>query len=299
MIKLNKLTVAAAIASAAMMPMASHAVLIDGVTFNAGDQFVATTIWEQVLTLSTQSLEGVGRINSIDCTSFCGGTSWIAGQNDTQLTYYFSGYSVAKWYDQDNVSHLAGVEGGLDNGLGNAFSFATAKAIDFTGGNIKIFSDRVSTGTALNPTGTFNTATDILRAIDGNLWLEYDGATTTDLLFVATLGARVGTLFSAGTGGNNVHATGTGFGYLDAVGGLAYSNFNTDSFNVLGTITDAKLTSSFSTGNCGAWPLCGTADIKTTAIPEPGSLALVALGLVGLAASFRRKSVAKAQSESI
>jgi hypothetical protein len=115
MTKFRKLAIAAAVASAGLLPVASHAVLIDGVSFTAGDQFIATTIWESVLTLSTQSLAGVGRINSVDCTSFCGGTTWISGQNDTQLTYYFQGYSVLAWYDTTGAAHLAGDEGGGSN----------------------------------------------------------------------------------------------------------------------------------------------------------------------------------------
>jgi len=283
--KFKKVALAAAIASAAIVPVASQAaVVIDGVAFNAGAQFIATTVWESVLVNVTDTLEGVGRINSIECTSSCGGLIWSSKDNDTTLSYYFSGYSVAAWYDSTFAKHISS-DGDFASGFG------AAVAIDFSGGNIKVYSDRFSTGTNLNPSGSGNVATDIADATDGNLWLEYAGATTSQ---TDGFGVRTGTLFSTATGLNNVHTSGTGLGYLDVLGGLAASNFDTDSYNVFGTVTDAKLTSSFSTSNSGAWPLSGTADIKTAAIPEPASLALLGLGLLGVGATYRRKAGKKA-----
>lgn len=296
MTKLKKLAIAAAVSAAALVPLSSNAsVVIDGVKFNAGDQLVTTAIWETVLTSSVGSLSGVGIVSKISCAG-CGGTTWLDGQNNTQLTYFFGGYTVAKWYDQDGVGHLAGDDAGADNGLGNAYSFATARSIDFTGGFVNLYSDKIIGGFSyLDPSANANVvnpaliAQDIANATDGNLWLAYTGVSTTDV------SGRVGTLFSDTATINPIHAGGSGFGYLDVVaGGLATSNFDTDSFNVGGTIADARLDSSFSTPNSGAWPLSGTAAIKTTAIPEPGSLALIGLGLAGLGATYRRKSAKKA-----
>lgn len=290
MTKLKKLAIAAAVSAGALAAMPAGAVVIDGVAFNAGDQLVTTAIWESVLATSTDSLMGVGIVSKISCTG-CGGVTWLDGNNNTQLTYYFGGYTVAKWYDTTGAAHLAGDEG---SGLN---SFANARAIDFTGGFVNLYTDRVAGGLSyLDPSANPNVvnpaliAADIAKATDGNLWLSYVGVSTTDLLT-----GRVGSLFSSTNTVNSIHAGGSGFGYLNVVaGGLATGNFDTDSFNVGGIIADARLDSSFSTPNSGAWPLSGTAALKTQAIPEPGSLALIGLGLTGLGITYRRKSAKKA-----
>lgn len=288
MTKFKKLAIAVAVASAAVMPMASNAsVVIDGVAFNSGDQLITTALWESVLKNVTDSLSGVGIVSKISCAG-CGGTTWLDGNNNTQLTYFFSGYKVARWYDSLNVVHTS-----LDN-----VGFAQAKAIDFTGGDVKLFTDKVIGGFSyLDPAANPNvvnaalSAQDVANATDGKLWLEYSGVTTTDL------SGRSGTLLSNAATLNPVHAGGSGFGYLNVVmnpAASATTYFNTDSFNIGGVIADARLDSSFSTPNSGAWPLSGTAAIKTNAIPEPGSLALLGLGLMGLGAVYRRKSSKKA-----
>lgn len=282
MIKFVKSMLAVA-ATAAVLAPAVASTTIDGVKFNPGTEFVTTTLWEKALTTSTGSLEGVGIVNKIQCSG-CGGTTWVDGQNNTQLTYYFTGFSVSKWLDVSGTWHNSGDDGAGLN------SFANAQKLVFSGGTVKLYTDRVSTGTVLDPSVNPNVvnpalmAQDIARATDGNLWLSYTGKSTFDAIT-----GQNGTLFSSAGSANNVHAGGAGFGYLDVVGGLAALPFNTDSWNVLGTIADARFDSSFSNTNGGAWPLSGTAAFKNDSkLPEPGSMALVAVALVGLGAAGRR-----------
>ncbi|MGZ8287980.1 MAG: PEP-CTERM sorting domain-containing protein [Telluria sp.] len=158
----------------------------------------------------------------------------------------------------------------------------------FTGGFLNIYvHDTAAPGfTAYDPTNGFATAGD------GVLWLSLaahtDQRTNGGVLQTGTLFGQVefGTL--------GVDPRGKGGGMFDVVGGLAAAHFNTNSqADSLGGFADFDFNSEFKPTNspipAGALPITGTGTLTGNAIPEPGSLLLVGLGLMGLAAAGKRK----------
>ena len=110
-------------------------------------------------------------------------------------------------------------------------------------------------------------------ASDGLLWLALAGN---------------GNVTGLGTNILTASATGTGTGLLDVVGGLAADNFDT---NTKANGSDMVLSSSFQPLASNPGMLTGNIQLTGNSIPEPGSLALAGLGLLGLAS--RRRKISK------
>ncbi len=238
--------------------LASAAVLVAAVgAAHAVPQTVGGVTWDPDASNDFSSFSLAIR-QFLDTTTFeASGWGHITTMNSTSPSVFCSGCEVT--FQFGGFTPIGG--GSLPGGVGSSVSYA--------GGWVKVYVDYTP---EVDP---FNAASmSFANTGDGDLWLSLEGHEVSGA-------SLVGTVTNSGL---------SGVGQLDVVGGLAAAYFDT---NTKDDGADFAFTNSFSQQNQPNWTdASGTGNFTSDSIalvPEPSSVALLGLGLVGLA-SVRRKS---------
>jgi len=280
---MRKIVSALALAAAAVATPAS-AVVVGGIDFGAlGNtaHIETATLAETLVTGVGQNLQGYGLVTTVNGLA---GNAYCASP-PCSLYYYFHDYT-STYFDPSHVK--------------------------FTGGIVDLYYAPVAAADLF----TQNSVANVALIQSFTPWARLVGHTFSDPLFLPLLPTQTLNGFGTLTGGT---LTETGQGQLDVTGGFgiaavtAYLNGNSIADN-LGGFADIVVTSSSNnfvlnpndvsgglangcsngTAAAGAWCLQGTLNTRgATAIPEPGTLALVGLAFVGVGLSRRRKSEVK------
>lgn len=200
--------------------------------------------------------------------------------------------------------YLIGYFGGLIDfavGMNTPFLGDTTQTAYSQGGYLNIYKSAVDYNPAVGPfAGQAAVEAGIIAAAGGASSLYLGGVFTPGAVPSVPLASYQST-FDINTG----HGSGVGYVSFDAGSALGVFDTNTQhTYPLSGTIyADAFFTTTVSPIStcsttspdlgCGAgWLASNTADVTGYATPEPGSMALVGLGLLGLAGLRRRKQKA-------